>query len=44
MIRLAVSRGMEVIKETTTKDVKISSGSGLRSLIFVRKELTLLTV
>ena len=37
VIYLAVSIGMEVNKETTSKDMKISSGSGLRSLIFVRK-------
>ena len=44
VICFAVSRGIEVNKETTSKDIIISSASSLRSLIFVRKELALFTV
>ncbi len=44
VIRLAVSSGMDVNRETTSKDTMISSGSGLRSLILVRKALALLIV
>ena len=44
VMRLAVSRGMEVNKDTTSKDIITSSGSNFISLILERKELTLLTV
>ena len=44
MIRLAVSSGMDVKRETTSKDIMISSGSSLRSSILVRKALVLLIV
>ena len=43
VICLAVSRGMKVNKETTSKEIMISSGSTLRSFIFDRKALALLT-
>jgi hypothetical protein len=43
VICLAVSRGMEVNKETTSKEIMISSGSTLKSFIFDRKALALLT-
>ena len=41
---LAVSSGMEVKRETTSKDIMISSCSSLRSLISVKKALALLIV
>ena len=44
MTRFAVSSGMDVKRETTSKDIMISSGSSLRSLILVRKVLALLIV
>ena len=44
MIRLAVSSGMDVKRETTSKDIMISSSSSLRSLILVRQSLALLIV
>ena len=44
VMRLAVSRGIDVNREMTSKDNKISSGSSLRSLILVRKALVLLIV
>ena len=44
VMRLAVSTGIDVNRETTSKDIKISSGSSLRSLILVRKALVLLIV
>ena len=44
VIRLAVSSGMDVKRETTSKDIKISPGSSLRSLILVRNSLGLLIV
>ncbi len=44
VIRLAVSNGMDVKRETTSKDIMISFGSSLRSLVLVRKALALLIV
>ena len=44
MIRLAVSSGMHVKRGTMSKDIMISSGSSLRSLMLVRKSLALLIV
>ena len=44
VIRLAVSSGMDVKRKTTSKDIMISSGSSLRSLILVRESLALLIV
>jgi hypothetical protein len=43
-MRFAVSSGMDVKKETTSKDIMISSGSSLRYLILVMKMLALLIV
>ena len=44
VIRLAVSNGMDVKRETTSKDIMISFGSSLRSLVLVRKALALLII
>ena len=44
VIRFAVSSGIEVNKDTTSKDIIISSGSIFISLTLVRKELTSWTV
>jgi hypothetical protein len=43
-MRFAVSNGMDVKREMTSKDIMISAGSSLRSLILVRKVLALLIV
>ncbi len=43
VIRFAVSSGVEVNKDTTSKDIIISSGSIFISLTLVRKELTFWT-
>ena len=43
VISRAVSSGMEVNKETTSKEIMISSGSKWMSFIFDRKALTFLT-
>ena len=37
VMHLAVSRGLDVKRETTTKDIMILSGSGFLSLILVRR-------
>ena len=39
----AMSSGIDVNKETTSKEITISSGSTRRSFIFDRKALTFLT-
>ena len=44
VMRFAVSSGMDVKRETTSKDIMISSGSSSRSVILVRKVLALLIV
>ena len=44
VISRAVSSGMEVNKETTSKEIMISSGSTWMSFIFDRKALTFLTL
>ncbi len=44
VIRLAVSSGMDVKREKTSKNIMISFGSSLRSLVLVRKALALLIV
>jgi hypothetical protein len=42
--RFAVSRGMEVNRDNTSKDIIIASGSTFKTLSLVGKSFTLLTV